>query len=161
MQCPKCKSEDAVKLSLVYAAGLSDVKTRSRGHGLALGDGGLLLGFGSSKAAGTSQTQLSKLASPPHKKRYRHVILAWLIGLLMAGPLVDVFTASAANPDAVLRHDFQIFAYISTAIVALILVALWSFNRTIFPRKRDIWNRSFMCRRCGQFFQLASDEEKS
>lgn len=153
MQCPKCNSEDAVKLSLVHAAGLSDVKTRSRGLGIALSDGGLLLGFGRSRAAGTSQTQLSKLAAPPHKKRYRHVILAWLIGLLMAGPLIDVFTASAANPDAMLRHDFQIFAYISTAIVALVLVALWSFNRTIFPRRRDLWNRSFMCRRCGEIFQ--------
>lgn len=160
MQCPKCNSEDAVKLSLVHAAGLSDVKTRSRGHGLALGIGGLLLGFGSSKAAGTSQTQLSKLAAPPRKKRYRHVILAWLIALLMAGPLIAVFTASAANPDAVLRHDFQIFAYISTAIVAFILIGLWSFNRAIFPRKCDLWNRSFMCRRCGQIFQLASDGEE-
>ena len=155
MQCPKCKSEDAVKLSLVHAAGLSDVKTRSRGHGLALGDGGLLLGFGSSKAAGTSQTQLSKLAAPPHKKRYRRVILAWLIGLLMAGPLIDVFTASELNPDALLRHDFKLSVYISFAVVAFILVALWSFNRTIFPRRCELWNRSFMCRRCGEIFQAS------
>jgi hypothetical protein len=152
MQCPKCKSEDAVKLSLVYAAGLSDVETRSRGHGWALGDGGLLLGFGSSKGTGTSQTQLSKLAAPPRKKKYRHVILAWLIGLLMAGPLIDVFVASSRNPEALLRRDFQIFAYIFSALVVLVLAILWRFNHVVFPRRLDVWNRSFMCQRCGEVF---------
>jgi hypothetical protein len=141
-----------VKLSLVHAAGLSDVETRSRGHLWALGDGGLLLGFGSSKGTGTSQTQLSKLAEPPRKKRYRHVILAWLIGLFMAGPLIDVFTASEKHPDTLLRHDFQTFAYIFSALVALVLVILWRFNHVIFPRRRDVWYRSFLCRRCGEIF---------
>jgi hypothetical protein len=155
MQCPKCKSDDAVKLSLVHAAGFSDLKTRSSGHAWALGDGGLLLGFGTSKAPGTSQTQLSKLAAPPQKKRYRHVILAWFIGLLMAGPLIAVFTASAANPDPLIRHDFQIFAYISSASVAFVLAALWGFNRSIFPRRHEIWDRSFMCRDCGEIFQVS------
>jgi len=154
MQCPRCKSDDAVKLSLVHAAGLSDIETRSRGHAWALGDGGLLLGVGNLTTTGTSQTQLSKLSAPPRKKRYRHVILAWLIGLVMAGPLIAVLTASAANPDALIRHDFQIFAYISSAIVAIGLAALWSFNRMIFPRRHEIWNRTFLCRRCGETFQV-------
>ncbi len=153
MQCPKCKSDDAVKLSVVHAAGLSDIQTRSRSHGWALGDGGLLLGFGNSTSSGTTQTQLSKLAAPPHKKRCRHVILAWLIGLVMAGPLIDAFNAYAVNPDATLRGQLQTFAYIFSALVALVLAALWSFNHLIVPRRRDLWNRSFMCRRCGEIFQ--------
>ncbi len=154
MQCPRCKSEDPVKLTMVHAAGLSNVKARSRGHAWALGDGGLLLGFGNSEAIGTSQSKLSKIAEPPHKKRYRYVIGAWLIGLVMAGPIIDAFNAYAVNPDAVLRHDFLTFAYISLAVVALIVAAFWSFNRTVFPRRHEIWNRSFMCPRCGEIFQL-------
>lgn len=153
MQCPKCKSEDAVKLSVVHAAGLSDIQTRSRGHGWALGDGGLLVGFGSSKGTGTSQTALSKLAAPPQRKRYRYVILAWLIGLVMAGPLIDAFNAYAVNPDAAIRSEFQIFAYLSSALVAFVLAALCSFNHLIVPRRRELWSRSFMCHRCGQIFQ--------
>jgi hypothetical protein len=152
MQCPKCKSEDAVKLSVVNASGLSDIQFHSRGHAWALGDGGLLLGFGSSKAIGTSQTHLSKLAAPPRKKRYRYLILAWLIGFFMAEPLIDVFTASARNPDALLRQDFQTFAYAFSALVVLSLAILWRFNHVIFPRRRDLWIRSFMCRRCGEIF---------
>ena len=156
MQCPKCKSEDVVKLSLVHAAGLSDIQFHSRGHAWALGDGGLLLGFGSSKAIGTSQTRLSKLAEPPSKKRYRYLILAWLIGLVMAGPLIDAFNAYAVNPEAALRAEFQIFAYVFSALVALVIAILWRFNRSIFPRRREIWNRSFMCRRCGAIFQASA-----
>ena len=153
MQCLKCNSEDAVKLSVVHAAGLSDIRTHVRGHGWAAGDSGLLLGFGSSKVIGTSQTKLSKLAAPPHKKRYRHVILAWFIGLFMAGPLIDVFTASSRNPDAFLRRDFEIFAYTFFIIAVFVLAILWNFNHLILPRRRELWNRSFMCRRCGEIFQ--------
>ena len=161
MQCPKCKSDDAVKLSLVHAAGLSDIQTRSRGHGWALGDGGLVLGFGNSTGSGNTQTKLSKLAAPPHKKRYRHVILAWLIGLVMAGPLIDAFNAYAANPDAALRREFQIFAYIFSALLVFILAALWSFNHLVLPGRREFWNRSFMCRRCGEIFQQSVANQRT
>ncbi|TAM79751.1 MAG: hypothetical protein EPN47_18325 [Acidobacteria bacterium] len=153
MQCPKCKSEDAVKLSLVHAAGLSDVKTRSRGHGLALGDGGLLLGFGSSKAAGTSQTQLSKLAAPTHKKRYRHVIIAWFIGLAIGNWFILVINAPTARLDPHTLSQTHWFTYGFSALLVLILAVLWRFNHMVLPRRCELWNNSFMCQHCGEIFQ--------
>ena len=156
MQCAKCNSEDVVTPSLVHAAGLSDVETRSRGPLWVFGDGGLLLGFGSTKAIGTSQTHLSKLAEPPPKKRYRHVILAWLIGLFRAGPLMDAFTASEKHSDTLLRQDFQTFAYVFSAVVVLGFVILWRSDHVTFPRRGKVWNRSFMCRCCGEMFQASA-----
>jgi hypothetical protein len=153
VQCPKCKSDDTIKLSLVHAAGLSDVETRSRGHAWAVGDGGLLLGFGSSRATGASQTQLSKLAAPPRKKRYRHVILAWLFGLAIGTWLILVISAPNGALDPRILSQFHWFAYAFSAAIVLILAVLWRFNHMILPRRRELWNRSFMCRRCGEIFQ--------
>jgi hypothetical protein len=156
MQCPKCKSDDTVKLSLVHAAGLSDVQTRSRGHAWALGDIGPLFGFASSKATGTSQTHLSKQAAPPRKKHYRHVILAWLLGLAIGTWLILVINAPTGALDPHIISQFHWFAYAFSAVIVLILAVLWRFNHMIFPRRRDLWNRSFMCRRCGETFQSST-----
>jgi hypothetical protein len=153
MQCPNCKSDDTTKLSLVHAAGLSDVETRSRGHAWALGDIGPLFGFASSKAIGTSQTHLSKQAAPPIKKRYRHVILAWLLGLAIGTWLILVINAPTGALDPHILSQFHWLAYSFSAVNVFILAVLWRFNHMILPRRRDLWNRSFMCRRCGKVFQ--------
>src|SRR5579884_2032712 len=85
-------------------------------------------------------------------RRCRHLILAWFIGLLMAGPLIDVFVASSKNPDALLRHDFEMFAYIFSGLVTFILTILWAHNHVALPRRREVWNRSFMCQHCREIF---------
>jgi hypothetical protein len=161
MQCPRCKSEDAAKLSLIHAAGLADVQTRSRGHVWALGDGGLLLGFGRSKAIGTSQTQLSKLATPPGKKRYRHVILAWLFGLAIGTWLILVINAPNGALDPHILSEFHWFAYAFSAVIVLILAVLLRFNHMILPRRRELWNRSFVCRRCGDICQSPLERHRA
>lgn len=158
MQCPKCKSEDAVKLSVVHAAGLSDIQTHSRGQGWAIGDAGLLLGLGNSKTTGTSQTQLSKLAAPPHKKRYRYVILAWLIGLAIGSWFIFVLSAPTGTLDSRTVSQMHWFAFVFSIVIVLMLAVLWRFNHIILPRRRDLWNRSFMCRRCGEVFQQAAGQ---
>ncbi len=153
MQCPKCKSEDAVKLSVVHAAGLSDIQAHTRSHGWAVGDIGLLFGFASAKTTGASQTQLSQQAAPPRKKRYRYVILAWLIGLAIGSWFILVIDAPTANLDSHTLSQIHWFAFPFSAVILLMLTVLWRFNHIILPRRRDIWNRSFMCRCCGHIFQ--------
>jgi hypothetical protein len=154
MQCPKCKSEDAVKLSVVHAAGLSDIQSSARGHAWALGDSGLLLGFSSSQAIGTSQTALSKLAAPPCKKRYRHVILTWLIGLALGSWFILVIISPTGSLGSRTLSQMHRFAFLFSTVIVLMLAVLWRFNHMIFPRRRELWNRSFMCQRCGEIFQL-------
>jgi hypothetical protein len=70
----------------------------------------------------------------------------------MAGPLIDVFVASSKNPDALLRHDFEMFAYIFSGLVTFILTILWAHNHVALPRRREVWNRSFMCQHCREIF---------
>jgi hypothetical protein len=153
MQCPNCKSEDLAKLSVVHSAGLSDINTRSRGRALAFGDNGLVLGVGNLRATGTSQTQLSKLAGPPRKKPYWYVVLAWLLGFVIAGSLLADLNTFKVGAHARLEQQFRWFACAYSCLAALVLAVLWRYNHRIFPRKHERWNRSFMCRRCGEISQ--------
>ncbi len=156
MQCPKCTSEDAVKLSLIHSAGLADIRTTSRGHVIGLAGAGLLLAVDSFATKGTSQSQLSKLAAPPCKKRYRHVILAWLIGLAIGAWFILFINAPTSTHDPHTFIQIHWFVYIFSAAMLLVLTVLWRFNHMTFPRRRKLWNRSFMCRRCGEVFQHSS-----
>ncbi len=153
MQCPNCKSEDLVKLSVVHSAGLSDINTRSRGRTLAFSDNGLVLGVGNFKGTGTSQTNLSKLAEPPCKKPYRHVIIAWLLGLVIGASLLTDLNTFTVRAKTHIEHQFQWFAYPYSCLAALVLEVLWRYNHRILPRRHQLWSHSFMCCRCGEIFQ--------
>jgi hypothetical protein len=153
MQCPKCESEDLVKLSVIHSAGLSDINTRAQGRALAFGDKGLELGVGNLRVTGTSQTQLSKLAAPPRKKPYRQVILAWLLGLAIAGSLLLDLNTFTVRANTHIEHQFQCFAYAYSCLAALVLAVLWRYNHRILPRRHELWSRSFMCHRCGEILQ--------
>ena len=84
-QCPPdCQSTDLVKLSLVYTNGVSVINGRWRSRGLLFAENGIGFGFGRTRTSGKIQTQLSRVASPPHKKRYRYVIVAWIVGSYIA-----------------------------------------------------------------------------
>jgi hypothetical protein len=161
MQCPKCKSDDVVKLSVVHSTGLSDINASSRGHAMAIGDNGLVLGTGSFTTTGTSQTRLSKFAAPPRKKPYRYVLLAWLVGLAIGGSLLLDLNTFTVGADAHVRQEFHWFAYAFSFLAVLILAVLWRYNHLIFPRRLDLWNRSFMCRHCGQIFQPSEREVRA
>src|SRR5215469_11622745 len=100
MRCPKCNSDESNKLSLVYLNGISDIRTRSRGRGFDFGETAGAFSFGS-RGRGTFQTRLSKLAGPPPKLPYRHVILWWALGLAimywLSGELVGIHQLSAVR----------------------------------------------------------------
>ncbi len=126
-----------------------------------LGDNGLALGFGNFKTTGISQTRLSKLANPPHKKSYWMVILGWILGLLVMGWLLGYATTITYAPEARFEQQFRWFAYGYSCLAAIALGIFWRYNHRIFPRRLQLWNRSFMCRHCGEIFQPSTREQES
>ena len=160
MKCPKCKSNDVVKLSVIHSAGVSDVDARSQGRIVALGGSGLWFGLNTFKTTGTLQSRLSKLANPPHKKPYRMVFLGWFLGLLIIGWLLGYMTTVAHTPETRFDKQFRWFASGYSCLAALALAIFWRYNHRIFPRRYELWNRSFMCRRCGEIFQPSAPEER-
>ncbi len=68
MKCPKCDGGEWKLASVVYAGGLSSTSTTGAGVG-ANGGGDFGLGVGIGTARGKHQTELSKLAAPPMKRK--------------------------------------------------------------------------------------------
>src|SRR5438128_1895045 len=100
IQCPNCRSEDLVKTSILYAEGLSDLEAQTRGIGIAFTGPGLALGFGRARTSGTLQTRLSKQAGPPRKKRYRYIVMAWILGLLIGEILLSYVGMLTRTPES-------------------------------------------------------------
>ena len=158
MRCPKCNAEECSGLSVVYAAGLSDMRMRTRGRGFAFGEAAGALSF-TARSRGTCQTRLSKLAGPPRKLRYRHVFLWWILGLVILywlfGYLVWLHQLSAARAVTA----FPAFSHAYSGLALLVLAVLWGYNRHLRPQRYRRWERSFMCGRCGSIFSPPEQQE--
>ena len=158
MQCPNCSTDKCTKLSLVYLNGVSDVRTTARGRGF---DFGAMAGAFSfrSRGRGRFQTQLSKMAGPPLKLRYRHLILCWGLGLgimhWLFGYLVWLRELSDVRSVAL----FTQYAHALAGIALFVLASFWWYNHRVRPERLRRWERSFMCDRCGQIFQSFEQKE--
>lgn len=153
IECPRCGSTEFKKLSLVYAEGLSDLEARSRGWGLLVGSGGAELGFGSFRTKGEIQTRLSQKVSPPRKWSYWKIVFGGLIGLMILEFIlgyVDTFLRTGGN----FNQQLAWFGYTWLGVIAVILGITFRHNVWQVPKRCRLWDRSFMCRRCGHVLQL-------
>ena len=160
MRCPKCNSDECTKLSLVYLNGISDMKTRSRGRGFDFGETAGAFSF-RSRGRGTFQTRLSKLAGPPVKLRYRHVLLWWGLGLAIMywlfGELVWTRELSAVRSVAL----FPQYAHAYSGVALLVLAFLAWYNHQVRPQRFRLWDASFMCDRCGNVFRPSTQRQEA
>jgi hypothetical protein len=160
MECSECGSTEFTRLALVYAQGFSELKARSRGWGLGLALEGPVLGFGRARTQGSLQTKLSQVASPPRKKSYWKII-KWgsLISAMVWWGLLYL-TALPGGPKT-LRNLFPWIEYFNAGLFILALGLTCRYNGFIFPKRYASWDRSFMCRRCGNVAQWTPESEHS
>lgn len=153
IECPQCGSNEFTKLSLVYAQGFSDLNAHSRGWGLIFESAGADFGFGKFRTKGKIQTQLSQYVSPPRKWSYWKIVFGGLIGLLVFEFILgylDTFLRIGGN----FNQQLAWFGYSWLGIFAFIFCLAVRHNFGIYPRRYRIWDRSVMCRCCGQALQL-------
>lgn len=155
-QCPDCHSTDLVKLSLVYAGGLSEIDTHSQVRGLALAGDGIGVSFTGTQTGGTLQTHLSRIAAPPHKKRYRYFVLAWALLFIVPGWIALSLEETQPGNAAHVHQLFTWFSWIYLGLLVLALWVLWRYNHRFYPQRYREWDRSFMCRRCGKIVRADS-----
>jgi hypothetical protein len=149
MQCTVCQSTNLVKISLAYEQGLSDYNGRSRSRGLSLGTGGMGLWGGSAKTTGTFQTRLSARLSPPTKMSYRKTTVWWFLGFLALWFIaIALMPGNAHNAKEFSRECAWVGDAYGAALV-LLWCFIWRYNHRVFPVQHRRWDRSFMCRRCG------------
>lgn len=141
--CPKCGSEDAKYLNVIYEAGLSNVNTTSKGAGCnpltillfpLIGFWSLLFSsFGRAKTTGTVQTVASQKAAPPERKPIAFSVVLMLVGLY--------FLSSSAFLGLLLIIFGGLSAYTA-----------WMFNSRVLPYQMQVWEQSAMCQRCGTIY---------
>lgn len=160
IECSQCGSNEFTKLSLVYAQGVSDLNAHSRGWGLIFGSAGADFGFGKFRTKGEIQTRLSQKASPPRKWSYWKIVFWGLIGLLVLD-----FTLGYADSFLRVGENFNqqlaSFWYSYLGVVALALCLAFWHNLRVVPNRYRIWDRSFMCRRCGHILQLPETRDSA
>jgi hypothetical protein len=149
--CPRCGSEDTRRLSLVHAEGMTSISGSVSTTGIGASSGGVGIGVSSSDVKGSQQSALSKLVAPPGAKtagggRVGAMILSWFV--------LMVIQVTVLNIPALIA-----WLIASVAAIAVYKVVPESdderWNRVQLPKERSIWERKFLCRRCGEVFEMA------
>jgi hypothetical protein len=161
IQCPNCRSEDLVRTSIVYAEGLSDLDAQTRAIGMAFAGPGPTLGFGRARTSGTLQTRLSKQASPPRKWRYRYIVIAWILGLLVSEILLGYVAGLMRTPEIQFEQQLVHLGWAYSALALVALSIFWMFNRILLPTIYRRWEDSLMCRRCGNISYQNTQEQRA
>jgi hypothetical protein len=95
------------------------------------------------------QTALSKHAAPPARK---HAV-SWAL-LALVSLLILLATMATGGAGLLLLAPM-------TAVAAGCAVWAARYNAIVFPRLLALWERSFMCGRCGEVFELGSDSKRT
>ncbi len=159
IECPQCGSTELTKLSILYEQGLSMLRARSGGLGLAIGAGGADLFLGKARTKGEIQTRLSERVSPPRKCSYWKIVVGGLIGLMVLEFILGythTFLGYGGNFNRQL--SWLVWSYLGLLIFVLAFV-VW-YNSWVFPKRHQIWDRSFMCGRCGHIIQVARPAQR-
>lgn len=150
LSCPTCQSEDVRRFSLVFKDGTSTIKLASSSVGVGFGGGGLGVGAAGTATTGGQSSLLAQELAPPKQKEF----IAG--GCLLALAFLFLAIGIAAKS-------------LVWSILFLVLVAFGGrrfkqasdFNRDEYPKLMSIWERSFVCLRCGNRFEPALTENAS
>lgn len=134
ISCPNCESGNVQSYQVAFESGISDIKMRSAG--VLFGWGGLSAGSGRTK--GTSQTALSRRTAPPRKASYIRPFILGFIASMAAGIAIPKLI--------ILPH------VVFLAVTAALFHKAHSFNTKQWPELRQVWKKSFICRKCGFSF---------
>src|SRR5947199_2950092 len=149
LRCPNCNSTDLKKVSLAYQEGLFCTVAHTRWRAVAAGGHGPDFVIGKATTRGFHQSALSKRLTPPVKWSYRKLTLWWVVVFLSIGWIVFYINTITKNSAAVSSPPLTLFALLSAATFRLMLVLLWRHNQSAYKRRYSLWQRSFICQRCG------------
>ncbi len=150
-ECPKCNSQDTVKLSLLHMSGISNVSTttKSAGIGIGIASGkklGIGAGGGKGKTTGTHQTKLSELSAPPENTGVSFSKMDVIA--LVVGFIIWCLCISAGN---------DTLPYLGWLGYGLVIAFIYHRGRqkrtTEYEYEYSNWSKKFMCNRCGCVFK--------
>ena len=152
-QCPKCKSTDFKKVSLVWETGTSTGKSSGAGVGIGMrGD----IGLGALGGVTTQQTVLAKRLSPP----VPHQGAGCMSGILWVGLVCFCIWClrSAFTCDPLDRGVFLYSLVIFSSLLAWFAWSCWRIATEEARKYTDAkqkWDQSWFCMRCGHVWDTA------
>ena len=149
LRCLKCNSTDLKKVSLAHQEGLYRTDAHTRLSAALVGGNGPDLVVGRATTQAPQQSALSKQLSPPAKWSYLKVGSWSFLTFLCVGWLVFYANTLMTNSSTVSSAPLTLFALISVAAFALLLVFVWRHNHSTYQKRFAEWDRSFICSRCG------------
>ncbi len=159
--CPLCQSPHATRLALVQAKG----RSRSRGWSLTGGIGVILslaltfitlpfrfFGFGAiTRNLSHTETVLARETAPPRRVPVlKMALLGWVPVYLFLSPFLAGLEVSLAARDphfGVLLNNLVGLGMLVFYIASI--VAGNYYNRKVWPKVEAVWQRTFLCGRCG------------
>jgi hypothetical protein len=151
LRCPSCNGADLKKLSLAYQEGRFHVETRTRLHGVVVGEGGPNVVVGRATTRGIQQTELSTHLSPPGKWSYKKLVLWSTIVSFVA--LVVYVRIVMSGPAPASSLPVTLYAVLAPAAFISLVALFWRHNHSTYQRQFAQWNQSFICERCGTVSQ--------
>jgi hypothetical protein len=153
-RCPHCGGMELRKVSVVYQEDRYQLRARTRHGGLLLGTDGPDFVLGNSHTAGVLQTELSKKLQPPGRSSYLKLVGWFALGSLVA--LVAYLQWVMSRSTRASSLPVAAFVLVVPPLFFLLAYFVWRHNRREYPRKYAEWERSFMCRRCGEVREHAN-----
>ncbi len=159
--CPLCHSHHATRLALVQAKG----RSRSRGWSLTGGIGVMLslaltlitlpfrfFGFGAlTRNLSHTETVLARETAPTHRVPVMKMALfGWIPVYFFFGLPLTGLGASLAARDPYFGVLFD--NLIGLGILAFYIASIAAgdyYNRKVWPKIEAVWQRTFLCGRCG------------
>jgi hypothetical protein len=146
MKCPGCGSEDAQTLQMVFDEGTQHLDGRQTGVGVGYSPGsGMGVGVGGGKIKGTTRSVLAQKAAPPQKKQLTAGVIVAVVGFFVF--IVGVSSGSGGGIAAGLIIGILIMA----GGIYLAYIAS-QYNKNEWPALYQQWQKSWMCRKCGNIF---------
>jgi hypothetical protein len=149
LRCAKCNSTDLKKVSLVYDEGIYKTEARTRLTAAVVGGSGPDLIVGRTATRASNQSALSKQLSPPVKWSYVKVVFRSVLVFLSVGWIVFYVNAVATKSSTVWSLPLTFFTLVSSAGFALLLFLVWRHNHSTYAQEYALWDRAFICQRCG------------
>ena len=151
--CTECGSEAATKVSHAYESGTSSMETGGVSYSLGSGDIGL------SAHPGSVSSNVAQRLAPPERKNGFGFAIAMTIASPITAPVIlwlpfviatEMFglgTTAAIIGGAVLYLLYLCGQYAKAS-------ANVTYNREQYPSDLELWQRSWLCTRCGAVFQV-------
>jgi len=143
MQCPKCESEDVLLCSVAVAQGTSVTKREGTTEGGLDGGGRFTADHESTE---TVQTEFAKRAAA--SELTTNSLWYSLIGAIVAYFVVPEFWRTSGH----MPQWVHLLLLAAIAIAIYRLVTGYKKRRSEDDRRRAVWARSWICKRCGTIF---------